>query len=168
MSLKADPLVTDVAIFLERRGEIRPTPRGVDERTGVEFTEGSGDGEWAIAAEALHHGLLMRFYPAILSGVPERSVEVETRNAGGGRSYGDLEYPIVDDIPGTALHSGMRCRFGQDGKLYVTTGDSTDWNLAQKTDSLAGNQATNTAVKANVRQNKSLKNFGNYSASRGD
>ena len=36
------------------------------------------------------------------------------------------------------------------------------------TDSLAGNQATNTAVKANVRQNKSLKNFGNYSASRGD
>src|ERR671937_475916 len=36
------------------------------------------------------------------------------------------------------------------------------------TDSLAGNQASNTAVKANVRQNKSLKNFGNYSASRGD
>lgn len=45
---------------------------------------------------------------------------------------------IVEDIPGTALHSGMRCRFGPDGKLYVTTGDSTDWNLAQKTDSLAG------------------------------
>jgi len=45
---------------------------------------------------------------------------------------------VVDDIPGTALHSGMRCRFGPDGKLYVTTGDSTDWNLAQKLDSLAG------------------------------
>ena len=46
--------------------------------------------------------------------------------------------PIVDDVPGTALHSGMRCRFGPDSKLYVTTGDSTDWNLAQRTDSLAG------------------------------
>ena len=45
---------------------------------------------------------------------------------------------IIDDIPGTALHAGMRCRFGPDGKLYVTTGDSTDWTLAQKGDSLAG------------------------------
>ncbi len=45
---------------------------------------------------------------------------------------------IVDKIPGAPNHSGSRCRFGPDGKLYVTTGDSTDWNLAQKLDSLAG------------------------------
>ena len=45
---------------------------------------------------------------------------------------------IVDGIPGAPNHSGSRCRFGPDGKLYVTTGDSTDWNLAQKLDSLAG------------------------------
>ena len=45
---------------------------------------------------------------------------------------------IVDDVPGAPNHSGMRCRFGPDRKLYVTTGDSTDWNLAQKMDSLAG------------------------------
>ena len=45
---------------------------------------------------------------------------------------------IVDHVPGAPNHSGMRCRLGPDGKLYVTTGDSTDWNLAQKTDSLAG------------------------------
>ena len=45
---------------------------------------------------------------------------------------------IVDHVPGAQFHSGMRCRFGPDGKLYVTTGDSTDWNLAQQLASLAG------------------------------
>ena len=45
---------------------------------------------------------------------------------------------IVEDIPGAPNHAGMRCRFGPDKKLYVTTGDSTDWELAQKLESLAG------------------------------
>ncbi len=36
------------------------------------------------------------------------------------------------------------------------------------TDSLAGNQSSNTAVKANVKKNKSLKEFGKYNAARGD
>ncbi len=45
---------------------------------------------------------------------------------------------IIENIPGAANHAGMRARFGPDGKLYITTGDATDWNLAQKLDSLAG------------------------------
>ena len=36
------------------------------------------------------------------------------------------------------------------------------------TDSLAGNQATNTARKATVKANKNLKTFGKYNASSGD
>ena len=36
------------------------------------------------------------------------------------------------------------------------------------TDSLAGNQAANTARKATVKANKNLKNFGKYNASSGD
>jgi len=45
---------------------------------------------------------------------------------------------VIEDIPSAANHAGMRCRFGPDKKLYVATGDSTDWTLAQKLDSLAG------------------------------
>lgn len=45
---------------------------------------------------------------------------------------------IIEDIPSAPNHAGMRCRFGPDGKLYVATGDSTQWELAQKLDSLAG------------------------------
>jgi glucose/arabinose dehydrogenase len=45
---------------------------------------------------------------------------------------------VLDGIPGAPNHSGARCRFGPDGKLYVASGDSTDWTLAQKMDSLAG------------------------------
>lgn len=56
--------------------------------------------------------------------------------------YGDGKFteptPIVEKIPGAPNHAGTRCRFGPDGKLYVTTGDSTDWNLGQDNNSLAG------------------------------
>lgn len=45
---------------------------------------------------------------------------------------------IIEDIPGAPNHAGMRARFGPDKKLYITTGDATDWNAAQKLDSLAG------------------------------
>lgn len=45
---------------------------------------------------------------------------------------------IIENIPGAPNHAGMRARFGPDSKLYIATGDATDWNLAQKLDSLAG------------------------------
>lgn len=51
-----------------------------------------------------------------------------------------LEDPatIVDRIPATRFHAGCRLKFGPDRKLYITTGDATEKDLAQKMDSLAG------------------------------
>ena len=45
---------------------------------------------------------------------------------------------IIDNIPAAQFHAGCRVRFGPDGKLYVTTGDATQRELAQRLDSLAG------------------------------
>ncbi|MGI8641018.1 MAG: PQQ-dependent sugar dehydrogenase [Pyrinomonadaceae bacterium] len=45
---------------------------------------------------------------------------------------------IIEGIPAAPNHAGTRCRFAPDGKLYVTTGDATNRELAQKMDSLAG------------------------------
>ena len=45
---------------------------------------------------------------------------------------------IVEGVPGAPNHAGMRCDFGPDGKIYIAAGDSTDWELAQQMNSLAG------------------------------
>lgn len=45
---------------------------------------------------------------------------------------------IIDGIPGAPYHDGGRIAFGQDGYLYVATGDAGQSNLAQDTNSLAG------------------------------
>ena len=45
---------------------------------------------------------------------------------------------IIEDIPAAQFHAGCRLRFGPDGKLYITTGDATQRELAQQLNSLAG------------------------------
>ncbi|HKC89096.1 MAG TPA: PQQ-dependent sugar dehydrogenase [Blastocatellia bacterium] len=53
---------------------------------------------------------------------------------------GSLAEPlvIIENIPAAHYHAGTRTRFGPDGKLYITTGDATQRELAQRLDSLAG------------------------------
>ncbi len=45
---------------------------------------------------------------------------------------------IIDDIPAAANHAGGRIHFGLDGKLYISTGDAQQKDLAKNQKSLAG------------------------------
>ncbi|MDL4840122.1 PQQ-dependent sugar dehydrogenase [Aquibacillus sp. LR5S19] len=45
---------------------------------------------------------------------------------------------LLDQIPGGRFHQGGRIEIGPDNKLYATTGDATNEDLAQDKESLAG------------------------------
>jgi len=45
---------------------------------------------------------------------------------------------IIENIPAAQFHAGCRLRFGPDAKLYITTGDATERELAQQLNSVAG------------------------------
>jgi glucose/arabinose dehydrogenase len=45
---------------------------------------------------------------------------------------------IIEGLPAADIHTGIRLRFGPDGKLYLTMGDTGRRELAQRLDSLAG------------------------------
>lgn len=49
-----------------------------------------------------------------------------------------IEKIIIDNIPSAQNHAGCRIKFGPDKKLYITTGDATDKQIAQNLRSLGG------------------------------
>jgi glucose/arabinose dehydrogenase len=52
--------------------------------------------------------------------------------------HGADEQILLDRFPGGMFHDGCRLKFGPDGKLYATTGDTFQRSLAQDLSSLAG------------------------------
>lgn len=126
-------------IFTERPGRVRVFENGKlrpDPLYTVPDVESRG--EAGLMSVALHpkfssNRLLYLSYAFSAEGLKVRVVRFrETPNGLTDRKV------IIDNIPAAPAHAGCRLRFGPDGKLYITTGDATNRELAQQLNSIAG------------------------------
>jgi len=113
-------------------GRLRPEPLAVI--PDVEPTGESGLMGLALHPQFAANHLLYLAY-AYRAGGDERVRVVRFRETSGGLAERKV---IIEDIPAAQFHAGTRLRFGPDGKLYVTTGDATTREIAQRLDSLGG------------------------------
>jgi glucose/arabinose dehydrogenase len=126
-------------IFTERPGRVRVFEKGaLNPKPLFVVPDVEMSGESGLMSVALHpqfssNHFLYLSYAYSTGGVRVRVVRYREAPEG----LVDRKV-IVEDLPAAQYHAGCRIRFGPDGKLYVTTGDATQRQLAQKLDSLAG------------------------------
>lgn len=126
-------------LFTERRGRVRlmqngkVAPEPVFVVPDVEPSSESGLMDVSVHPDFANNNYVYLAYAYRADGKQVKVVRYKYAN-------GKLAEPtiIIQGIPAAPNHAGTRARFGPDGKLYVTTGDATDWDLAQDNNSLAG------------------------------
>jgi aldose sugar dehydrogenase len=126
-------------IFTERPGRVRVYENGkLNPKPLFVVPDVEPKGESGLMSIALHpqfrsNHLLYLSYAYTADGTKVRVVRYRETPSG----FTDRKV-ILENIPAAAFHAGCRLRFGPDGLLYITTGDATDRELAQKLDSFAG------------------------------
>ena len=126
-------------IFTERPGRVRVFEKGaLNPKPLFVVPDIEEKGESGLMSVALHpqfssNHLIYLSYAYTSGSVRVRVVRYREAPEG----FVDRKV-IIEDLPAAQFHAGCRIRFGPDGKLYVTTGDATQRELAQKLDSLAG------------------------------
>jgi glucose/arabinose dehydrogenase len=126
-------------LFTERPGRVRVIENGrlrADPLAVIEDVESSG--ESGLMGLALHPQFAENHFVYLAyayKGDGQRVRVVRFRETGDGLADRKV---IIDNIPAARFHAGTRLRFGPDGKLYITTGDAGQRELAARLDSLAG------------------------------
>ncbi len=127
-------------LFTERPGRVRAIENGqLRAQPLLSLTDVVARGEAGLMGLALHpdyarNRFVYLCYARELGGAMDDYV-VRYRDTGAALVE---PHPIVENIPATRLHAGCRLKFGPDRKLYITTGDATQGELAQDLRSLAG------------------------------
>ncbi len=123
----------------ERSGRIRVIADGVLQPEPVARIAVASVGEGGLMGLALDPDFEATGYLYIMYTYEERGALWNriSRLTLEGSTAGD-EVVLLERIPGARYHDGGQLRFGPDGKLYATTGDASQMDLAQDRNSLAG------------------------------
>jgi aldose sugar dehydrogenase len=123
-------------LIAERPGRVRVLENGALRETPLLSTNIVASGEAGLMGLTLHPDFATNHFLYVCYVTNDLSeVVVRYRDAGT-----ELVEPrtIVANIPAARLHAGCRLKFGPDRKLYITTGDATDREIAQDLQSLGG------------------------------
>ncbi len=131
---------TDRALISERGGQIRVVEKGqLREKPLFVFNDIYGEQEAGLMGltvdpDYTSNKFIYASYAYNKNGKPR--IKVVRLEDQGDKAV--LEKVIIDDILAAPYHDGSRIKFGPDRKLYITTGDATQKELAQKMDSPNG------------------------------
>ena len=126
-------------VFTERPGRVRVFEKGaLREKPLFVVPDVEQTGETGLMSVVLHPQFSTNQFIYLSYGYGNRGSNVRVvRYRETPEGFVDRKV-IIENIPAAQFHAGCRLRFGSDGKLYITTGDATRRELAQKMDSLAG------------------------------